>query len=308
MPSLTKPPRRSLLHPLIAGISSGYRVARQHERLVSLGAAAATALGTLAIYSHSIEPFWLEVTHPTFTLAVLPSALDGLVIAHLTDFHLRRDWDCRDAAAQAIAACNAARPDVAVLTGDYLSWRWGINGLVRLLKKLDVRPAYAVLGNHDCHHGPSYRHALGQAFESVGVILLNNRAVAFERDGARLWIVGVGDGYSGHDRLDEALRGLCDDDRPRVLLTHYPDIVIGQPAGLVDLALAGHSHGAQIQLPLISTAALRNSDTVFASGLYSVHGLPLYVNRGLGTSGHRVRFLARPELALITLRSAPSPS
>jgi predicted MPP superfamily phosphohydrolase len=77
---------------------------------------------------------------------------------------------------------------------------------------------------------------------------------------------------------------------------------------LIDLALAGHSHGAQIHLPIIASAALRNSDTVFGGGRHTVHGLPMYVTRGLGTSGHRVRFLARPELALVTLRSASNPS
>jgi predicted MPP superfamily phosphohydrolase len=308
MPSQTKHPGRTLIHPLIAGFSSGCRRAWQHGGLASLGAAAATALGTLAIYSHAIEPFWLDVTHPTFTLSALPPALDGLVVAQLSDFHLHASCDCHDPVAQAVAACNDARPDVAVLTGDYLSYRKGINSLVQLLKKLEVRPAFAVLGNHDCKYGPSHRRALAEVFESVGISLLNNRAVAFERNGARVWFVGVGDGYSGYDRLDEALRGLGDGDRPRVLLTHYPDVVIGQPRGSVDVALAGHSHGAQIHLPIISTAALRNSDTVFSGGLYSVQGTLLYVNRGLGTSGHRVRLLARPELALVTLRSAPKQS
>ena len=143
-------------------------------------------------------------------------------------------------------------------------------------------------------------------FADVGVRLLDNRSAYVERGGHRLWLVGVGDGYTSHDRLDEALCELGDKDRPRVLLTHYPDLVVDLALARFDLVLAGHSHGAQVALPFFGKRALAHSDTRFAGGLYQVNGVPLYVSRGLGTSRYRVRLLARPELAVITIRSARS--
>jgi hypothetical protein len=41
--------------------------------------------------------------------------------------------------------------------------------------------------------------------------------------------------------------------------------------------------------------------------LFEVNGIPLYVNRGLGTSTYRLRFGARPELTILTLRATTLP-
>ena len=265
---------------------------------------AAGAIGVVG-YSHLIEPFWLDVTRREVVLPPLPTALDGLVVAHLSDFHLRRTAGPGDALDQAIRLCNQARPDLIVMTGDYLGERRGLPELSRALSLLAVRPAYAVLGNHDYRLGPKYRRMIEGCFTDVGIDLLDNRSAVFERDGARLWLVGVGDGLTSHDRLDEASRGLGDQDRPRILLTHYPDLLLDLPTEQIDLALAGHSHGAQIHLPFFSRVALQRSLTVFDRGFFDVRGVPMYVNRGLGTSGRPVRLFARPELTFLTLRAAP---
>ncbi len=276
-------------------------VARAPVGLAAAGLSA--ALVSVAAYSHWIEPYWLDVSHPTVELSGLPAVLDGLRIAHLSDFHLGPNLDPRCPVVQAISVCNQERPDVVVLTGDYLSHRRAIPTLVDLLSRLTVRPVFAVLGNHDYRFGPNHRRALSRAFADVGVTLLDNRTAVFERNGARLWFVGIGDAYTSHDRLTDAEQGLSENDRPRTLLTHYPDFLLDLPAHQFDLAFAGHSHGAQVNLPLLTQRALAHSDTMFASGLYWVGGTPLYVNRGLGTSTHRIRLLARPELTFMTLRS-----
>jgi len=256
----------------------------------------------VAAYARFIEPSWLEVRRLSIDVPSLPPALDGLVIAQLSDLHLDRSALGDGLVLRAIRACNAARPDVVVLTGDYLAVREAADVLEQVLARLDIRPVYAVFGNHDYRYGPRHRRALERCFAGLGIDLLDNRAVAFRRNGATLWFVGVGDGYTSHDRLVEALRLIPPGERPRILLTHYPDLLLDLSEGEFDLALAGHSHGAQIHLPVLSNIALARSATRFASGLFVVRGIPLYVNRGLGTSGQRVRLLARPELTLLSLR------
>jgi uncharacterized protein len=270
-------------------------------------AGAAAALASLGAYAYWIEPFWLDVTRTTIDLPGLPPPLDGMVLAHLSDLHVTGPAGPGNAAAKAVAICNQVRPDAVVLTGDYVGKRPGIDAFFDLLAALRVRPAYAVFGNHDYRYGPTHRRRLAAKLPELGVTLLDNRAVSHERAGGRIWFVGVGDGHTSHDRLGDALRGLGEADRPRVLLTHYPDLLFELPPDTCDLALAGHSHGAQIALPFLAERALAGSDTVFRHGLYHVHGVPLYVSRGLGTSGYRVRLFARPELALITLRSTGRP-
>jgi predicted MPP superfamily phosphohydrolase len=255
-------------------------------------------------YSHWVEPFRLEVTRRSIVLPNLPTSLDGLVVAQLSDFHLHHDDGPNGAVSQAVAACNAARPDVVVLTGDYLGERRAVTCLEETLSNLTVRPAFAVLGNHDYRFGPKCRRMIERCFSDLGIELLDNRAAAYERDGARVWFVGVGDGLTSHDRLDEALKDLGEGDRPRILLCHYPDLLCDLPTDRFDLTLAGHTHGAQIHLPFLAQAALRRSDTHFDRGFYEVRGSPMYVNRGLGTSGRRFRLFSPPELTLLTLHGA----
>jgi predicted MPP superfamily phosphohydrolase len=274
--------------------------------LASLGLATA-ALGSLAAYARWIEPSWLQVTRPEVDLSRLPPALDGLVIAQLSDLHVRGPDTAGDAALQAVAHCNQAQPDLVVLTGDYVGARGGTDAFAALLAELRPRPAFAVLGNHDYRFSPAHRRRLLKIFTDLEITLLDNRAAPFDRAGARLWLVGVGDAYTSHDRLGEAMATLRPTDRPRILLTHYPDVVRDLPPGEIDLALAGHTHGAQVHLPWLAQEALRRSDTSYCRGLFEVGGVPLYVNRGLGTSGYRIRLFARPELTLLTLRARCAP-
>src|SRR5207302_2270334 len=98
----------------------------------------------------------------------------------------------------------------------------------------------------------AHRKALAAAFRELDVTLLNNQAAAIELRGERVWIVGVGDAYTSHDDLAAALCSIPRDERSRILLSHYPDVVADYPLGELDLVLAGHSHGAQINLPVLA--------------------------------------------------------
>lgn len=262
------------------------------------------AVGAVALYSRLVEPRWLAVTWQEVALPGLPRQLDGIVLAHLSDLHVRGPVAARDAAARAIQVCNGVQPDLAVITGDLASRREAIGSLADLLGQLKTRPVYAVFGNHEYRFGPGYRRELTQSLTDLGITVLFNQVTAYERRGRRLWIVGVDDGYTGHARLDLALAELTEADRPRILLSHYPDLVDQAAAQEVDLVLSGHSHGGQVNLPLLARRSLARADTHYAGGRYHVGKTTLYVSRGLGTSGHPIRLFARPELIFFILRAA----
>jgi uncharacterized protein len=69
-----------------------------------------------------------------------------------------------------------------------------------------------------------------------------------------------------------------------------------------DLALSGHTHGGQIYVPLLTENLLNRQFGGYGSGCYQVNGIPVYINRGLGSLGIEARFLRRPEVTLITFR------
>lgn len=270
--------------------------------LASVGAGIVTMAGAVGAYSYFVEPNWLEVTHPSLVIPGLPRELDGFRIAHMSDFHLATAARGAAVVFRAFDECNRAKPDVVVLTGDYTSSRRAIGALPDILQRLTARPVLAVSGNHDYRFGRDHRRRLIRTFQDAGITLIDNASSTVSRGSAKAWFVGVGDGHTSHDQLDVAMQGLTDADRPRILLTHYPDLLLELPPDTFDLALAGHTHGAQVRLPLLTRWALRGSHTRFTSGLFRVNGTSLYVNRGLGCSTYPLRFRSRPELTLLTLR------
>jgi uncharacterized protein len=94
----------------------------------------------------------------------------------------------------------------------------------------------------------------------------------------------------------------------RIALAHRPDAVRRLSADTrVDLTVAGHTHGGQVQLPVVGplTIASRLPRVVGAGGLHELDGRWIYVSRGVGAErgqAPRLRLGAVPEVSLITLR------
>jgi predicted MPP superfamily phosphohydrolase len=276
---------------------------------------AAAALGVGA-YATLVEPRWLEVTTPAIRLPRLPPAWDGLRIAHLSDLHLSR-LVSRPYLARCIDAALAAAPDLILLTGDFITQsKRFIPPLVPLLSRLSApHGVWASLGNHDHYVSPD---AVAAAVEQGGLRMLRNRHVRLEKDGETLWLAGI-DSMAGKQyrlscreqaRVDqrmqrylgEALAGTAPD-ACRILLAHSPDIMPQARDAGVDLVLSGHTHGGQVRLPLVgATVVPSRFGPRYAAGFFHEGETRLYVTRGLGVVRLPVRFLCRPELAIITLR------
>ena len=94
-------------------------------------------------------------------------------------------------------------------------------------------------------------------------------------------------------------------DGPVLLMSHGPDYadeVLAHPRGrLVDLMLAGHSHGGQVRLPLIGALHTPTGRAKYVEGLFRFGRMQLYVNRGIGTVALPFRLNCPPEITLFTL-------
>ncbi|PJF25889.1 MAG: serine/threonine protein phosphatase [Phototrophicales bacterium] len=231
----------------------------------------------------------------------LPDAFDGYKAAHLTDIHLDGTRAATERLCEAVAWINAQQPDLIALTGDFLTLkRPGDTGvLVDALRTLRAADGvYAVLGNHD--HKRNY-YAITSALKAAGVTLLLNAIQPIERGGERLHLCGVDSLSRRRARLDRVLRAL-----PRgaaaILMAHEPDFAdVSAITRRFDLQLSGHAHGGQIRIPLLTRLVLPVYGTRYSNGLYLVHRMVVYSNRGLGTTGLPLRFRCPPEVALIRL-------
>jgi uncharacterized protein len=256
--------------------------------MMFFGTLGALALALLA-YGW-FEAGWVRMRVLDVPVDDLPAELDGLRIAHLSDFHLGPPSRGSVAVRKAAAWVRERRPDLAVATGDLLSHPRGRRQLDQTLAGLD---AFAVLGNHDIAvtRDPFSRPA---ELDGLPAKLLLDESVTVERRGARIQIAGMGPHPVGPVPAPDADAVL------RVLLSHYPRLI----APGYHLVLAGHMHAGQIVLPFpggkIHFAHLRAK---FTEGLYRRGDVVLHVSPGLGTTFLPLRFFARPEVTELVLRS-----
>jgi predicted MPP superfamily phosphohydrolase len=198
---------------------------------------------------------------------------------------------------------NAEKPDLVALLGDYVDHEVALaepvapEAVADRLAALDAPlGTVAVLGNHDWHEGAK---RIAGALRHAGIPLLDNDAIELERG---VWVAGLADAGTRVARIGEALAAVPEG-APCILLSHNPDVFPRVPAR-VALTLAGHTHGAQLNVPLLRGRMVPSRFGLrYAGGLVEEDGRRMYVSRGIGTSGLPVRLGASPEIAVIELSS-----
>jgi predicted MPP superfamily phosphohydrolase len=236
-------------------------------------------------------------------LPALPEELDGLRIAHLSDFHFGVPSPGIGAAWQAAEWVRERRPDLVVVTGDLLTHPRGEPMLRRLMRVLP-QPTFAVLGNHDVAISRDPQAKASNLSELEPATLLRNEGRLVELRGRRIWIAGV-DPYlvlRGRPRLDPNELAAGDADFS-LLLCHYPDVLDLLEPGRFDLVLSGHLHGGQICLPYPGgKILLAHPRAPYTSGIYRTQAAAMHVSPGLGTTFVPFRFAAPPEATELVLR------
>jgi predicted MPP superfamily phosphohydrolase len=258
-------------------------------------------------YVRTLEPRWLSVDTLELPIKRLPTALDGKRIAQLSDIHLSQFFS-PERFRLTIDEVTRLAPDWLVLTGDFVGdHAQDAAGLVDPLRSLSM-PTFAVYGNHDYW---SDHTVVSRFLKEANVSVLLNAA---SQIAPGLWFAGVDDLWSGRPDLTAALRQVPSD-ATTLLLAHEPDFfdVVLREQAPISLQLSGHSHGGQVRLPLLKPDAagyysyapiLPKYGRHYPMGLRLIEGRYVYTNRGLGVWPVPYRFNCRPELTLITLRSA----
>jgi len=160
-----------------------------------------------------------------------------------------------------------------------------------------------VLGNHDWWYGGE---RVTRALNNVGVPVLENDVAEVKRDGGSIWIAGLADLWTRKPLITTTL-GKIPEQATVIALTHNPDIFPEIPAR-VALVLAGHTHGGQVNLPLLGRRVVPSRfGERYAVGHVEENGHHLFVTPGIGTSIIPVRFRVPPEISVLTISSgAPS--
>ena len=282
-------------------------MALSRRDFLKVGAAAASVgvVSSLAACLH--EPHETVVNTIPIVLERLPAAFDGFRIAQLSDIHFDQ-FMTPEYLESVVKLVNAQKPDVVMLTGDYVGRDGGqsrqsldaAEQCAAILSRLQSPlGSFAVLGNHDCWAGAD---AVCEIVNAAHIQVMRNQAHTLERHGARLHLAGVDDVTAGLARADKALRGVPQEECC-VAAVHEPDFADELRKFAVDFQISGHSHGGQIRLPGVGAVVLPALARKYSKGAYRIGQLQLYTNSGLGVIGVPMRLLCPPEVSLFELKT-----
>lgn len=263
------------------------------------GGLAGTVCAASGLDAALLEPYQIEVVRQPLSLPEIGSAWRGKRVAQISDLHFGGFYTLEQAQA-VLKRLNELKPDLVVMTGDYLTRGGSIQRALQDLQEFLPElakwfPVYAVRGNHD--YGAE-RQKLLDIFQQSRVHLLDNRWESLSLGGDDLILAGSGSllaQWGGVKELAESLPP----GKPAVLLLHEPDGAdYSAFLGRFSLQLSGHSHGGQVRLPLLGAMLLPEMGRRYPLGLYRVGKMFLYTNRGLGTTTLPLRFQCMPEITL----------
>lgn len=231
----------------------------------------------------------------------LPHWRRPLRLAIASDFHAGAPDVGVDRLGEIVDVIHAQSPDLILLPGDFIDQDVELaepvrheeiaSALGRLGAPLGV---FAVLGNHDWRHDG---RRMARALSDNGIRVLENQAVPVED----FWLAGLADEMARDVDLEGTLAQVPDG-APVLLLAHNPDVFPHVPER-VALTVAGHTHGAQVDVPVLRDRMTPSKyGARYAGGHVEEGGRHLYASTGIGTSRLPIRFRAKPEVALLELR------
>lgn len=272
-----------------------------------------------ALYGYSVERLRFEIVRVNIPIPNLAPALNGLRIAQLSDIHVG-DFMPLHEVRRAVAMANDLAPHLSVITGDFVTSAG--DPLAECIGELSLLRAplgvWGCNGNHEIYAGAEDQAE--SLFHLHEMRLLRQSAAQLQWNGAPLNLIGID--YQRNIRITGkgmptlgAAEALIRRDMPNILLSHNPNTFYRAAALGIELSLAGHTHGGQVNVEILNNSLNpARFMTDFVSGLYHLpmpdtsstrfRQASLYVNRGVGTLGLPARIGANPEITLLTLRSA----
>ena len=293
-----------------------------------------------AMYGFAAERLDYQVRRVEIPIPNLPAGLEGMKIVQISDIHLS-SYMPRLQVRRAVNMANDLGADLALVTGDFIT---GPSDPIADCID-EVRGLRASLGVWGCNGNHEiYARAEDKAqalFAQAGMKLLRYENAQIQFKGASFNIIGVDyqrERTPGGRRVQmlQDLEPLVRRDMPNILLSHNPNTFNRAAEMGIELSLAGHTHGGQIQVEILdhrlsparfitdyvaglyhrpmfalapndrASSAVSRFDksrgSLFPNGTSALASI--YVNRGLGTVGAPVRIGVPPEITLLTLRRA----
>ncbi|OGW82215.1 MAG: hypothetical protein A3G33_10845 [Omnitrophica bacterium RIFCSPLOWO2_12_FULL_44_17] len=246
-----------------------------------------------------LEPNWIEINHVHVSDKKLASVVGDTKIVQISDIHLTKGIGYREK--EMIRKVNSVKPDIIVITGDLIDDLSQVEPAKQLIRELHATIAIlGVPGNTD--HIVMDAPAMQRAFADSGMdLLVNENRKIHLKNGKILWILGADNMAFGDASVDMAMAE-ASDYMPKILLAHSPQIFNKAVEKRINLALVGHTHGAQVGIPFLVHLSAYANRTPYVKGLFHKDRTYMYVNKGIGMKTLYIRFLCRPEIAVFQIK------
>ncbi len=238
----------------------------------------------------------LKVRHYNIEVKNLPTQADGIIIAHLSDFHDRTRRGLFE-------AVSRAKPDLIFISGDFMDYGRDNEVSIDLAEKLvEISPVYYCPGNHE-KQCPDYEEMMVRLADTGVIVLRDNCAYSH---GMR--IVGFEDineeqKPSRHEIFKASIDKLQTPEFS-VALFHHSNLFGLFKGKNYSIVFGGHVHGGQVRLPFGKGLISPEFEFLpeYCGGVYVRGDAHFIASRGLVFYPHFPRFFNPPELVIVKLR------
>ena len=235
--------------------------------------------------------------------------METLRVVQISDSHLGTTFG-GEGFAKHLARIQETKPDLVVLTGDYVDDDSTREDMIRSSQALgEINATYGVyfiFGNHDegyFHYRDFTGREMVEELEKNGVVVLEDETVQITD---RINLIGRKD-RSVPERLSAAqLMENLDPSCYNILLDHQPHDFNNEAEAGFDLVLCGHTHGGQM-FPVGITGELSGANDK-TYGLEQRKDTVFIVNSGISDWAFKFKTATRSEFGVIDIQSAPEKS
>ena len=257
----------------------------------------------IILYSRYIATTGLKTNEIVITDNNLTTSYDGLKIVHFSDLHYKRIIT-KERIKDIINEINLINPDIVVFTGDLIDHDSNITDedieyLKEVLFSINSKYGkYAVLGNHDYSININTIREIYN--ESNFKLLENAYDIIYNENNDKIYIGGVSTG----EYNDSLFNNLTNNETLyKILLLHEPDYIDKFIQLKPNLALSGHSHNGQVNIPYLKKLFLPSGARKYYDKYYEIENIKFYISNGIGVSRYNFRLFNTPSINFFRVNS-----
>lgn len=276
------------------------------KKIIIIGTALAILISLILVNCFAINTKQINTRQEVITTNKLKQDTNDIIVAYFSDLHYGNFID-KDFLDKTIQKINNYDPDVIIFGGDLIdkfkysnistdSKQYLIDALKSL--KCDYGK-YAVYGNHDTSFDNTcneIKDVLSQADFKV----LDNECASIYIDGNTINLVGINSLSYSNDSLQNCFSNIHNNDYT-FAVTHFPDLYNELDNYTFDYMLAGHSHGGQVYIPIISLFNREFGCNDYYRGKHKKDNKTLDITSGVGRTRYNARLNADSEIVIYRL-------